>query len=454
MALLVMKFGGSLTADAQQLRRVIQIIHAEWLAWQRVVVVISAMSGATDTLRRAAELAQRREVTAYRRLVSGLRADHITLIENLFVAGTLRQHLLQKLDSYLFNVLALCDSVAHNGSLLPKQRDAVMAVGERLMASIAAALAQQEGLRAALVEAESVIITDNVHQNAHPLRDAIDERAEHILRPLLDNGVVPIVAGFIGATRNGEPTTLGRGGSDLTATLLAAALGADEVWMWTSVDGIMSADPALVPNARVIPSLTYEEIGELAFFGARLLHPGAIEPLIRNNIPLRVRNPHNLDHDGTLVHANPQQSAHRVKAVTAVDGLYLALRDQPFDLVTFLGKVREKVSSLAADPVIVMQSYRRATLVFVVPTSEGPQAVLEAAGQLKVLLPDWDVQPVKVIAAIGARTDLRPILSKNIRPLASALGANERRLVAVNPADVREALRQFHSLTESDAVEV
>jgi aspartate kinase len=453
MSLLVMKFGGSLTTTAHQLRHVIQIIHAESLAWKRLVVVVSAMSGATDTLLRIVELAGQRDVVAYRRLLSGLRTDHLTLIESLFPAGSARTYLLQMLDQQLFNLMALCERLVQSGKLLPSHRDEAMAIGERLMASIVATLAQQQGLRAALVQAESVIITDNAHQNARPLRDAIDERAEHILRPLLNNGVVPILAGFIGATRTGETTTLGRGGSDLTATLLAAALGADEVWMWTSVDGIMSADPALVPNARVIPSLTYEEIGELAFFGARLLHPGAIEPLIRPNIPLRVRNPYHLDQDGTLVHATSQQNGRRAKAVTAVDGLYLALRGQPFDLATFLDKVHKSVPSLAANLVIVMQSYQRATLVSVVPTSEGPQAIQEVTRQVQMLLPDWEVQPVKVIAAIGATTDLRLVLDRNIRPLASALGANERRLIAVQPADVRAALQQLHRLTESDSTE-
>ncbi|MDW8299946.1 MAG: aspartate kinase [Anaerolineae bacterium] len=451
MSLLVMKFGGSLMSNAHQLRHVIQIIHAESLAWKRLVVVVSAMSSVTDALRRIVELAHQRELSAARRLLTGLRADHLALIESLFPAGGARDYLLHMLDQQLFKLLALCDGLAQSGTLLPSHRSEAMAIGERLMASLVATLAQQEGLRVALVQAESVIITDDVHQNAHPLRNIVDERAERILRPLLDNGIVPILAGFIGATRTGETTTLGRGGSDLTATLLAAALGADEVWMWTSVDGIMSADPALVPNARVIPSLTYEEIGELAFFGARLLHPGAIEPLIRPKIPLRVRNPHNLDHDGTLVHAYSQPDGRRAKAVTAVDGLYLALRDQPFDLVTFLAKVREKVPSLAADPVIVMQSYRRATLVFVVPTSEGPQAVQEAMRQLQALLPDWEVQTVKVVAVIGANADLRLMLDNDIRPLASAFGANERRLIAVQPTDVRAALRQLHRLTESDA---
>lgn len=453
MSLLVMKFGGSLTANAHQLRQVVRIIHAESLAWEQLVVVVSAMSGATDVLRRIAELAQQGENGAYRQLLHGLRADHLALIESLFPTGSLRTHLTQALDRQLLGLLALCERLAHSKKLLPEQRDEAMAVGERLMASLVAALAQQEGVRAALVAAESVILTDGTPQNAHPLRDAIDERAEYILRPLLKSGVVPILAGFIGATRNGKITTLGRGGSDLTATLLAAALGADEVWMWTSVDGIMSADPALVPNARVIPSLTYAEISELAFFGARLLHPDSIEPLIRPNIPLRVRNPHNLDHDGTLVQASVPADGRRAKAVTAVDGLYLALRDQPFDLVTFLQTLRAEAPNLVANLVIALHGYRHATLVFVVPTSEGPQAVLELRQRLQTRLPDWEVQPVKVIAAIGATVDLHLLLDKRIRPLASALGADGRRLIAVRPADVRAALQQLHRLTESDFAE-
>lgn len=453
MSLLVMKFGGSLTANAHQLRRVVQIIHAESLAWDHVLVVVSAMSGATDLLRRIAELAQQGESGAYRQLLAGLRADHLALIESLFSVGSARMRLIERLDQQLLDLLALCERLVQSKRLLPEQRDEAMAVGERLMASLVAALAQQEGVRAALVAAESVILTDGTPQNAHPLRDAIDERAEYILRPLLKGGVVPILAGFIGATRNGKTTTLGRGGSDLTATLLAAALGADEVWMWTSVDGIMSADPALVPNARVIPSLTYAEISELAFFGARVLHPDAIEPLIRPNIPLRVRNPHNLDHDGTLIQASVPADGRRAKAVTAVDGLYLALRDQPFDLVTFLQTLRAEAPNLVANLVIALHGYRHATLVFVVPTSEGPQAVLELRQHLQTLLPSWEVQPVKVIAAIGATVDLHLLLDKRIRPLASALGAESRRLIAVRPADVRAALQQLHRLTESDFAE-
>src|SRR2546421_659299 len=209
-----MKFGGSLTADAKRISRVAQVIMAESLAWQRMVVVVSAMAGTTDLLGRATNLAAARNAAGYRRIVS-----------------------------------------------------------------------------------------DDRHQSANPLLDRIDERVEQVLRPLLDAGIVPIVTGFIGATRNGVLTTLGRGGSDYTATILAASVRADEVWMWTSVDGVMSADPALVPGTRVIPVLSYQEVGELSFFGAHIVHPRAVQPLLAQGIPLRVRNPFNLDHAGTLIQA-------------------------------------------------------------------------------------------------------------------------------------------------------
>src|SRR6266849_7614008 len=287
MATLVMKFGGSLTADARHISRVAQVITAESLAWPRMVVVISAMAGATDMLMRAADQAAARDVAGYRRLVARLRADHLVVIEALFEGEAQRRDLTARIDRLLFDVLNNCDSVMARREALPRDRDAILAAGERMMLHILAALVRQEGLNTALIDAASLIVTDDRHLSANPLIDIIDERVEQVIRPLLDAGVVPLVTGFIGVTRTGATTTLGRGGSDYTATILAASLHADEVWVWTNVDGVMSADPALVPGSRVIPVLSYSEIGELSYFGAHVLHPRAVEPLLPEGIPLR-----------------------------------------------------------------------------------------------------------------------------------------------------------------------
>src|SRR5258708_28134365 len=228
MATLVMKFGGSLTADARHISRVAQVISAESLAWLRMVVVVSAMAGATDVLMRAADQAATRDAAGYRRTVAQLRADHLTVIKALFDDESQRHDLVARIDRVLFDVLNNCDSVMGRREALPRDRDAILAAGERMMLHILAALVRQEGLNAALIDAASLIVTDDRHLSANPLIDIIDERVEQVIRPLLDAGVVPLVTGFIGVPRTGAPPPLGRGGSDYTAPLPAASLPADQ----------------------------------------------------------------------------------------------------------------------------------------------------------------------------------------------------------------------------------
>jgi len=450
MATLVMKFGGSLSADARRLSRVAQVIMAESLAWQRMVVVVSAMAGVTDALRQAVDDAIASRSAGYHRTVARLREDHLAVVAALIRNPAVRTRLNDYVEKRLFEVLRVCDHLAATRQANNRERDTVMAAGEYLMTHILAAVVQQEGLRAAPIDPEQVIVTDQTHQNAHPIFDLIEERVERVLQPLLSARIVPLIGGFIGATTSGAITTLGRGGSDYTATLLATALRADEVWIWTNVDGVMSADPALVPGARVIPVLSYEEIGELAYFGARVLHPSAVEPLIQRGIPLRVRNPDNLDHAGTLVQADAAESDIPLKAVTAVDGLCLSVSNQPFDLMEFMNQVAHTVGTAATGPVIVMQSHHRATLVFVVPTSAGPSAVDTAAQRLAAVLPRWSVTPVKVIAAIGAPGTWKPVLDHE--PLATAIGPGRRRLIAVQPSQAKSIVRQLHKLAESESM--
>jgi aspartate kinase len=452
MATLVMKFGGSLTADAKRIARVAQVILAEALAWKRVVVVVSAMASVTDTLNNAVDLAATRNAAGYRRMVAGLRENHAAVVNALFASEALRCDLIAYIDRALYDVMTVCDSVFSRREATPRDRDAAMAAGERMMTSILTALVRQEGLRVGLVEAADLIITDDRHQNANPMLDLIDERVDSVLRPLLDAGMVALVPGFIGVTRSGTATTLGRGGSDFTATILAASVHADEVWIWTSVDGIMSADPALVPGARVIAALSYEEVGELSYFGAHVLHPRTVEPLLAQGIPLRVRNPFNLDHAGTLIQADTTEFGAGLKAVTAVDGLYLSTAGQPIDIMEFLAQVRRIVGQMAMGPVIVMQSHRRSTLVFVVPTTAGPTAAATAAQRLSAGLGTdrWQVDPVKVIAMMGTAAQVAltdPSTGQSIQPLASVVGPGDRRLFAVAPGDAQAVVRQLHKLT-------
>ena len=455
MATLVMKFGGSLTADPRHINRVAQVIMAESLAWDHMLVVISAMAGTTDALNRAVEFAAARDAAGYRAIVAALREKHLAAVEALLESEPLRRDLIDRIDRLLFDVLAVCDQVMVRREALPQDRDAAMSAGERMMVEILSALVRLEGLNTATVDAASLIVTDERHLSATPLVDKIDERVEQVIRPLLEAGIVPLVTGFIGAARTGTITTLGRGGSDYTATLLAASLHADEVWMWTSVDGVMSADPALVPGSRVIPELSYDEVGELSYFGAHILHPRAVEPLLTEGIPLRVRNPFNMDHAGTLIQAEQSETGTNLKAVTAVDGVCISTDNLSIELGELLEQVRRLVGRIVMNPVIVIQSYQHLMLVLVVPTSEGPLAAENAAQRLNAGLraENWQVRAVKVIAAMGMTTQAAApeLVLDNIQPIASAVGPDNRLLLAVNPADVQSAVRQLHKLTNQPA---
>ncbi|HLY29295.1 MAG TPA: aspartate kinase [Aggregatilineales bacterium] len=451
MATLVMKFGGSLTADARGINRVAQVIMAESLAWDHLVVVISSMAGVTDALLQAVERASAHDGPGYRKIVANLRRKHVEAIETLIESEALRADLIEQIDRLLFDVLSVCDAAFSRREALPRDRDRAMAAGERMIVRILTALVRKEGLGAAAVDAASLIVTDERHQNANPMPDLIEDRVDQVLRPMIEANFVPLITGFIGATRTGAVTTLGRGGSDYTATLLASSLHADEVWIWTAVDGVMSADPALVPGARVIPVLSYDEVGELSYFGAHVIHTRAAEPLIAGGIPLRVRSPFNLDHAGTLIQAESADTASGLKAVTAIDGLYLTTTGHSVDLGEALARIHEIVGRTVAGPVMVTQSRDRLLFVLVVPTSEGPTAASSAALRLSVALgtEKWEVRVVKVIATMGmgGRQALSQLATTRIQPLLEAIGPEDRYLLAVSPADVQNVVRHLHEFT-------
>lgn len=435
-----MKFGGSLTADARSIQRVAQIVLAEALAWKQMAVVVSAMAGATDTLARAVNLAVARDSAGSRQAIAALRIEHAAVIDVLFPDPAARLDLMRRLDHWLFEALTVCDSVALRHGATARDRDAALVIGERLIAEIVTALVQHEGLRSVLIDSADWLRTDEHFQNANPIMESIEERVERTIQPALTAGLVVITPGFIGATRTNAPTTLGRGGSDYTATLLAAALHADEVWMWSRVDGIMSADPSLVPDAQVLETLSYDDIRELTFFGVRVLHPRAVEPLLAESIPMRVRNPFRVEHAGTLIGAHVDSKAN---AVSAIDGLLLSTHQPGIDLPGFLAQVNHEVGQAAAGPVIVAQSQAGASVVFVVPTSEGPSGVAQVARRLASRLPSpmWTVRTVKVIAALNSG---RPAFTLEVSILAYAHGPGERSIYAVAPEDALSAVRQLH----------
>lgn len=462
MRTLVMKFGGSSVGTTTALTQVLSIVMHEREHWDRLLLVVSALDGVTDALIEAAHLAQLSNRRGYRRIIATLRIRHMALIEQLPLGITERNALQADIDRLLFDMLDVCQNLVDNATdtAQPDAIDAVVSVGERLAARIIAALLRQNNLRGVAIDTLDLIVTDNVHGNATPNLHLSRTRITQHLLPMLDRQIIPVVTGFIGSTATGKPTTLGRGGSDYTASVLGVCAEADEVWIWTDVDGMMSTDPREIPQARVIPALSYEEVAELAYFGARILHSKMIGPLRDLRIPLWIKNVYKPQQSGTLIHNINLSLPHTIKAVTSIQGLGLrAERSGP--LAAISGLVDDTLFSVTgnrAEVMISSQSSAQSFICFVIPTTAGPDALhttqiaLEQGLRESENIGRWVVGPVSIITAIGAHLDESPKLTgqifhvlDGIRILTVAQGPSHCSLsIVVEPQEAESALLKIH----------
>jgi aspartate kinase len=302
---IVMKFGGTSVADAAAFENVARIVAAQRAAFP--VVIVSAMGGVTDAL-----------LAATPSSLGPIFSRYLTAAEQLLEASELERFadLLKRAEAQVREFLQSADS-----SNRKAVQDAVSAFGEILSSFLMAALLNQRGVEAQQVDARRCIITDEEHTSATPLMSETCARTENELRPLLESGVVPVLGGFMGSTLQGVTTTLGRGGSDYTAALIAAALKVDEIQIWTDVTGVLTADPRVVPEAQTIDRLSYSEASELAYFGAKVLHPKTIQPAIENSIPVRICNSLRPQERGTLVGPQSEASSRTIKAIAHKTGV-------------------------------------------------------------------------------------------------------------------------------------
>ncbi len=301
MSLVVMKFGGTSVEDPTAINRTAAIVAGRVAAGKQTVVVVSAMAKVTDQLLRAAAAAAKGDRTGALAISSRLRARHrdtaCALIKtpcDVSALGNLIEQKFDSLDEILRGLAAILE-------LTPRISDLVVSYGEDLSSRIIAAAFAERGINAAHVDAREVIITDSQFGKAVPLDVLIEKRASEHLRPMLDQGKVPVMGGFIASNEAGITTTLGRGGSDFTAALLGGALAADAIEIWTDVDGIMTSDPRVCPDALRVKVISFEEAAELAYFGAKVLHPATILPAVRKNIPVLVLNSKNPTNEGTRI---------------------------------------------------------------------------------------------------------------------------------------------------------
>ena len=295
--MIVMKFGGTSVKDAEAVARLARIVARER---RPRLVVVSALSGVTDALLDAARLAEAGDGTGAREAVRALHRRHEEMAA-VVRATERRASLLAAIDALFDELTAIVHALAVVEEVSPRSSDAIVAFGELASSRIVAAALEDAGLPARWLDARSLLVTDAQHGAAIPDRAATGERLRSTVGPLLAEGVLPVAGGFVGATPAGITTTLGRGGSDYSAALFGAGLEADEIQIWTDVDGMLTADPRLVAGPRVVPRLSFDEASELAYFGAKVLHPSTILPAVALGIPVRILNSHRPDAPGTLV---------------------------------------------------------------------------------------------------------------------------------------------------------
>ncbi len=318
MARLTMKFGGTSVGSPEAVWQVVTIVQDYLAQGYELVVVVSAMSGVTDALLQSARAAAAGDKQSYVSINENIRARHEAVVRELIQSEAARAAILKEVGQLLQAHLKLCEAVHILGEATARISDSMVSFGERLSSRVIAAVMQAEGIPAKQHDASELIITNNHFQDAEPLWEATAARISAALAADIAAGMTPVITGFIGATPDGTITTLGRGGSDFSAAILAACLDSDELFIWTDVDGVMTTDPRIDSRAQVLPYVSYQEIGELAFYGAKVLHPKTMQPIINRQIPLRVRNTFNPAHVGTLVGTRTQASETVIKAITSI----------------------------------------------------------------------------------------------------------------------------------------
>ena len=459
MATIVMKFGGSLLASRGGITRAADLALSRKKA-AKVIVVVSALGDVTDILLKAATRCRSWKEREIQRAVDELRSIHRAAIEQSSFLAEEKAEVGRNLESTLEKLRETLLGISILGELSPRSRDLVASFGERMSAPIMSAVIRSRGVAStSLTGGEAGIVTDSNFGEASPDRSATAVGVRRRLLPLMERGGVPVVAGFVARSKEGEITTLGRGGSDYTATLLASAMDADEVWIWTDVDGILTADPRVVKSPSPVSQLSYAEAEELAFFGAKNMHPLALGPARVGEIPVWIKNGFRPDLPGTLI-TKEQTKLHGVVKVIAVVKNVGLLTVAGETLQGRPGIAAEVFSALASDRVnilMISQSVSEANISLIVRRA----SLRHAETILRHRLKGQDIQVVgdpgvSVVAAVGAGMRgeqgvaarvFSAVASRGINVRMIAQGSSELNIsFVVDERNADEAVRALHTL--------
>jgi bifunctional aspartokinase / homoserine dehydrogenase 1 len=427
----VLKFGGTSVGDALSIERVIAIIRTT-LGDGDVVVVLSAMAGVTNKLVEAAYQSEEGDPRAVAAIFAELRSKHIAAARELIHSVEECSLVCRQMEELFQIGERLCEGTILLRELTPRRRDAISSLGERLSIVLASAALNERGVSSEAVEATEVVVTDSCFGGADPIMELTRERCEMLLRPILQQGIVPVVTGFIGATAEGTLTTLGRGGSDYSATILGAALDADEVIIWTDVDGLQTADPRQVPESRTIPHISHREAAELAYFGAKVLHPKTIRAVMRCGIPLRIRNTFAPEQLGTKITPTGPPSVAGVKGLSSIGDVVMIKIGGPVFAggPDVLGRAVKATAAAHAQVLLVLQASSQNELCLII-ASEMAQCTLRALRQ--EFAPERSHESPEPIT-VGANVALVTVVGQNMSSIPGVLG---RTFSALERASVR-----------------
>ena len=457
----VMKFGGTSIADQHCVNNVAGIVVNHAKKGFEVVVVVSALNGVTDQLLEASEKAKHRSLNEVLEILSTIEKRHLALAKEAIGDDILRKEATKTVRVNLEELRKVLTGISYLGEATPRSKDYVLSFGERLSAPIICGALRDHGLKAQYYTGgEAGIITDSNFGEALPIMKITKDRVQEVIGSSLKAGNTPVISGFIATTEDGSITTLGRGGSDYTAVIMGVALESNEVWFWTDSDGLMTADPKIEPLAKTIPEISFQEAIEMAIFGAKRMHPRALEPAIQEGIPVRIRNVFKPDAPGTLITEEKKvKSEGVVKALTLFANVAL-ITVEGVGMVGIPGtaaKVFETLGRNGINILMISQSSSEANISFIIPRDKMAKTVTALE---KDLLGPSIIREVKaekdvcVISAVGAGMRGTPgiaarifgaIARKNVNIRMIAQGSSELNIsFVVSEKDGKEALRALH----------
>jgi len=398
---LVMKFGGAAVADGTRIKAVAELVKRIRNSGNKeLVVVTSALYKTTDMLHEnALKMAREGEIESAKGFVAKIRKKHEDAASDAIADEQILDMVKEEIKQRTGDMEKALIGISLLGELTARSCDYIVSFGERLAAPILAGTLRSLGIDAIhLSGGEAGIITDEGYGNAQVIKGAEDEIRARIL-PLLTQNRIPVVCGYIGETRKGIITTLGRGGSDYTATLIGAAINADEIWLWKETEGIMSADPKIIHDARKIPYISYIEAMELSYFGASILHPRAIEPVMEKDIPIRVKNLLKPEDEGTLIGKEPEHTEKAAKAITLIENT---------SIINIAGSSMRGISEVAARIFIALAAENVDTIMVSQGSSERTISIVIDSAQLQKA-----IDAIKKINTTGSGSIIRDFTSNS-----------------------------------------